>query len=51
MVSTTRFSDELFEVVDAEGECWKDRKILLAIGVQERLPAIKGFAENYGKSM
>lgn len=51
VVSATKYSDESFEVVDAERQSWKGRKILLATGVEEKFPAIEGFAENYGKSM
>ncbi len=51
VVSATKLSDEMFEVVDADGQPWKGRKILFAHGVKERYPAIDGFAENYGKYM
>ncbi|KAI0400203.1 hypothetical protein F4802DRAFT_610252 [Xylaria palmicola] len=51
VVSAAKGSDGLFEVVDAEGERWKGRKILLATGVKEKYPDIEGFAENYGKSI
>ncbi|KAI3335720.1 hypothetical protein F4824DRAFT_489349 [Ustulina deusta] len=49
VVSATKLSDDMFEVVDADGKSWKGRKILLAQGVKEKYPAIDGFAENYGK--
>ena len=51
VVSATKGSEGLFEVVDSEGEKWKSKKILLALGVQEKFPDIEGFAENYGRLM
>jgi gliotoxin/aspirochlorine biosynthesis thioredoxin reductase len=51
VVSATKGSDGLFEVVDSEGEHWKSRKILLALGVMEDYPSIKGYPELYGRSM
>lgn len=51
VVSATKGTDGLFEVVDSEGEHWKSKKILLALGVQDVFPDIEGFAENYGRSM
>ncbi|KAK6212332.1 hypothetical protein LQW54_005465 [Pestalotiopsis sp. IQ-011] len=49
VVTATKTPDGLFEVVDGAGKHWKGRKILLALGVQEKYPDIEGYAENYGR--
>lgn len=39
----------LFEVEDATGEKWKGKKVVLAMGVKDRLPKdIEGYEENWG---
>ncbi|KAK8058076.1 FAD/NAD(P)-binding domain-containing protein [Apiospora phragmitis] len=49
LVSASKLEDGTFEVVDAEGEHWKGRKIILASGVEEKHPDIPRYTENYGK--
>jgi thioredoxin reductase len=43
--------DALFEVMLASGDCVHTRKLLLATGVVDNLPAIAGFRELYGSSV
>ena len=43
--------DSRFDVVLASGERVETRKLLLATGVVDNLPAIPGFAELYGRSV
>ncbi|KAI0411479.1 thioredoxin reductase [Xylaria grammica] len=41
-------SDGNFEVVDVAESKWTGRRVLLAMGVEEKYPDIDGYAENYG---
>jgi thioredoxin reductase len=40
-----------FEVVSTAGEKFRGKKILIATGIKDRLPAIKGIEECYGKTV
>ena len=40
-----------FEVIDAEGQRWKGKKLLLAMGKRNVFPGIPGYAANYPDKM
>jgi thioredoxin reductase len=44
-------SDQRFDVTLADGSVVRSRKLLLATGVMDNLPAIAGFRELYGRSV
>jgi thioredoxin reductase len=44
-------SDEIFEVKDTDGEIYYSKKLVLATGLSDILPNIKGAEELYGKSL
>jgi gliotoxin/aspirochlorine biosynthesis thioredoxin reductase len=41
----------VFEVVDAEGETWQGKKIVLAMGARDIFPDIDGYADCWGESI
>ncbi|KAF2462083.1 hypothetical protein BDY21DRAFT_312963 [Lineolata rhizophorae] len=47
--SVRQTDDGLFEAVDASGKEWLGRKVVLAMGVRDILPAIDGFADCWGR--
>lgn len=49
--SVKRESESLFEATDAEGNKWRGRKLILASGVEEIFPAIKGYEECWAYCM
>lgn len=46
-----READGLFEAVGSNGQTYVGRKLILASGVEDRLPEIEGYADCWGKSM
>jgi thioredoxin reductase len=40
-----------FHVTDDKGTVWQSKKLLIATGLRDKVPAIKGFAEMYGHSV
>ncbi|RYZ23160.1 MAG: NAD(P)/FAD-dependent oxidoreductase [Chitinophagaceae bacterium] len=51
IVRATRNAEGYFESIDAEGNCYLSRKLLVATGLSDNLPKLPGFAELYGKSV
>ena len=50
-VATAQPSDTGFEVRLQDGTVYASRKLLLALGVRDELPAVDGLAERWGKSV
>ncbi|GAB4821232.1 hypothetical protein N2152v2_008278 [Parachlorella kessleri] len=40
-----------FDVLTADGGCWRGRKLILATGVKDLLPEVEGFKELYGRGV
>ena len=49
-ISNAQQRDALFEVITAQGQVFKSRKLLLATGIIDTLPELTGFHELYGVS-
>ena len=49
-ISNAKQRDTLFEVITAQGQVFKSRKLLLATGIVDNLPELTGFHEFYGVS-
>ena len=49
--SVSKLDNGLFEAVDTEARRWIGRKVLLAMGVEERFPDLDGYEENYPQNM
>lgn len=49
--SVSKLDNGLFEAVDIEARRWIGRKVLLAMGVEERFPDLDGYEENYPQNM
>ena len=49
--SVSKLDNGLFEAVDIGARCWIGRKVLLAMGVEERFPDLDGYEENYPQNM
>ena len=50
-IETVKKIDDGFQAVDAHGKSWSGRKLILASGVEDIMPDIDGFKENWGKTM
>ncbi|KXJ85043.1 hypothetical protein Micbo1qcDRAFT_169718 [Microdochium bolleyi] len=50
-VTEARQKDGLFEAICDNGKTYIGRKLILASGVQDRLPEIEGYADCWGKSI
>ena len=46
-----KINDETFKIKDSEGKIYHSKKLVLATGLTDILPAIEGAAELYGKSL
>lgn len=51
VVSVQRQVDGSFSVVDQEGTTWTGKKIILATGVKDVLPSVRGYANAWGRTM
>jgi thioredoxin reductase len=51
IVRATRNEEGLFETYDEDGQCHLARKLLVATGLRDKIPALPGFEECYGKSV
>ncbi|HVG12468.1 MAG TPA: NAD(P)/FAD-dependent oxidoreductase [Flavisolibacter sp.] len=51
IVHARRNEEALFVVRDEKGSVYTSRKLLVATGLIDKVPAIEGFAEMYGKSV
>lgn len=51
IVHARRNEETLFEVRDEEGTQYLSKKLLVATGLQDKVPAIEGFQEMYGHSV
>ena len=50
-IETVKKIDDGFQAVDANGKSWSGKKVILASGVEDIMPDIDGFKENWGKTM
>lgn len=51
VVNARKNSDGIFVVKDEQGEIYHAKKLLIATGLHDNLPAIPGFKELYGKAI
>ncbi|MGE5521795.1 MAG: NAD(P)/FAD-dependent oxidoreductase [Candidatus Dadabacteria bacterium] len=51
ITSAHKNTDGVFEVKDENGDCYFSKKLLVATGLSDNLPDIKGFMEMYGISV
>lgn len=51
IVKVTKESNSMFQLVTHEGEIYLSKKVIIAIGLKERLPNVKGIRDFYGKSI
>lgn len=51
VVSAKKNDEGIFEVRDEQGSVYRSRKLLVATGLADNIPDIKGFSECYGKSV
>jgi gliotoxin/aspirochlorine biosynthesis thioredoxin reductase len=49
--SVSKVSDGRFEARDMNGQLWKGKKLVLAMGVKDIFPDIDGYADCWGESM
>src|SRR5688500_15621092 len=50
-VNAKKLGDECFKVTDSSGEVYHSRIMLLATGLRDKVPDIKGLPQLYGKSI
>ncbi|KAF5623229.1 thioredoxin reductase [Fusarium sp. NRRL 25303] len=49
--ASVRKKGMVFEVEDVTGQCWKGRKVILAMASRDSLPDIPGYEEAWGKNI
>lgn len=51
IVKVKKESNSIFQLATHEGEVYLSKKVIIAIGLKERLPNVKGIRDYYGKSI